>query len=95
MFETRKIATRPHLDMENRAKAAVEFWTPGCAQGRETSALIQQLAREHSGQSKIVKLEVGGWLARSQRRDVYGSRKLKFVHDGRELVVGDRKERCR
>ncbi|MGO9496428.1 MAG: hypothetical protein ACLQA5_06910 [Solirubrobacteraceae bacterium] len=95
MFETRKIATRPHVDTENRAKAAVELGTPGCAQGRGTWALVQRLGREHSGQSKIVKLDVGGWPARSQRRDVYGIRKLKFVHHGRELVVGDRKERRR
>lgn len=85
-------ATTANFDAEIEASVPVlvDFWAAWCAPCRAVTPVLEQIAREHAGRVKVVKVDVD----RSQELAArFGARSiplLVFIREGREVdrIVG-------
>lgn len=85
-------ATDATFDLE--AKAAppviVDLWAPWCGPCRFVGPILEQLAKEHAGRLKVVKVNVDENPALSQRFDARSIPTMLILKDGQvvDRVVG-------
>lgn len=71
----------------SRLPVLVDLWAPWCGPCRMVSPVVEQLAAEHSGRLKVVKVNVDEAPGVSERFGVRGIPTLLFLRNG---TVGDR-----
>ena len=80
-------ATDATFDLEARttATAIVDLWAPWCGPCRFVSPILEELAREHAGRLKVIKVNVDDNLALSRRYGASSIPTLVFLKDGHEV----------
>jgi thioredoxin 2 len=63
----------------------VDFWAPWCAPCKMIEPALEQLAREHAGQLKIVRLNIDDAPAIAARHNVQSVPSLLVMRDGKEV----------
>jgi thioredoxin 2 len=85
-------ATDTTFDVEARTTAPVlvDLWAPWCGPCRFVSPILEELARDHAGRLKVVKVNVDQNPALSARFDARSIPTLVVLRDGRvvDRVVG-------
>lgn len=85
-------ATDGTFEVEARSSAPVlvDLWAPWCGPCRFVSPILEELARDHAGRLKVVKVNVDENPALSQRFDARSIPTLVVLRDGRvvDRVVG-------
>jgi thioredoxin 2 len=75
------------FDAQVRASVPVlvDFWAPWCGPCRMVSPVVEELAREHAGELKVVKLNVDEAPDIAARFGVQGIPMLVVMRDGEEI----------
>lgn len=85
-------ATDATFPAESSASVAivVDLWAPWCGPCRFVSPILEQLAREHAGRLKVIKVNVDHNPALAARFDARSIPTMVFLKDGRvvDRVVG-------
>jgi thioredoxin 2 len=85
-------ATDSTFDVEARSTAPVlvDLWAPWCGPCRFVSPILEELARDHAGRLKVIKVNVDENPALSARFDARSIPTLVVLRDGRvvDRVVG-------
>jgi thioredoxin 2 len=85
-------ATDATFDVEARTTATVivDLWAPWCGPCRFVSPILEELAREHAGRLKVIKVNVDENPTLSQRFGAMSIPTLVVWKDGREVdrIVG-------
>jgi thioredoxin 2 len=85
-------ATDATFDIEAKAAPAVvvDLWAPWCGPCRFVGPILEQLAREHAGRLKVVKVNVDDNPSLSQRYDARSIPTMVVLKDGQvvDRIVG-------
>lgn len=80
------------FDAETRASVPVlvDFWAPWCGPCRMVAPVLEELAREHAGRLKVVKVDIDREPSLATRFGVASIPALVVLRDGREVdrIVG-------
>jgi thioredoxin 2 len=63
----------------------VDFWAPWCAPCKWVEPIVDQLARDHAGRLKVVKLNIDEAPRIAQRYGIQGIPTLVVIRDGKEV----------
>ncbi|MEA2403503.1 MAG: thioredoxin 2 [Thermoleophilaceae bacterium] len=80
-------ASEARFDAELAASVpvVVDFWAPWCAPCKMIAPALEELAREHAGRLKVVRLNVDEAPATSAKYGVRGIPLLMLARDGNEV----------
>jgi thioredoxin 2 len=85
-------ATDATFDVEAKAAPAVvvDLWAPWCGPCRFVGPILEQLAKEHAGHLKVVKVNVDDNMALSRRFDARSIPTMVVLKDGKivDRIVG-------
>jgi thioredoxin 2 len=72
-------------ELQASVPVLVDLWAPWCAPCKPIAAAVEQLAKAHAGQLKVVKLDIDSAPDIAARYDVRGIPALLLVRDGNEV----------
>lgn len=85
-------ATDATFDVEAKAAptVVVDLWAPWCGPCRFVGPILEQLAREHAGRLKVIKVNVDDNMALSRRFDARSIPTMVVLKDGKvvDRIVG-------